>query len=106
MMFDMGLRRFSPMLNRLLAIAMREVGMVRRLFMLVRLIALRGFLMDGERPFRDAPQLSCDGRLLVLPWSPPLNRSLQYAEKTACCLRTIAQCGTNKVVLAPCASTG
>ena len=41
----MGLRRFSPLMNRLLAIAMREVGMVHRLFMLVRLIALRGFFM-------------------------------------------------------------
>jgi hypothetical protein len=29
MMFDMGLRRFSPMMDRLLAMAMREVGMVR-----------------------------------------------------------------------------
>jgi hypothetical protein len=45
MMFDMGLRRFRPMIDRLLTIAMREVGMVRRLFMLVRFIALRGFLM-------------------------------------------------------------
>jgi len=29
MMFDRGLRRVSPMMDRLLAVAMREVGMVR-----------------------------------------------------------------------------
>jgi hypothetical protein len=54
MMFDMGLRRFRPMIDRLLTIAMREVGMVRRLFMLVRFIALRGFLMmvSGHGPLQ------------------------------------------------------
>jgi hypothetical protein len=40
MMFDMGLRCFSPMMDRLLAITMREVGMVRCLF-----VMLRGFLV-------------------------------------------------------------
>ena len=45
MLLDMGLRRVSPMMDRLLAIAMREVGVVRRRFMLVRLIALRGCLI-------------------------------------------------------------
>jgi hypothetical protein len=34
-----------------------------------------------------------DGRLFVLPWSPPVKGSLQYAEQTACCLPTIAQFG-------------
>jgi hypothetical protein len=29
MMFDMGLRRVSPMMDRLLALVMSEVGMVR-----------------------------------------------------------------------------
>jgi hypothetical protein len=49
MIFDMGLRRVSPIVDRLLAIAMREVGMVRCLFMLVRRIALRGFPMMVRR---------------------------------------------------------
>jgi hypothetical protein len=40
MIFDMGLRRVSPIVDRLLAIAMREVGMVRCLF-----VMLRGFLV-------------------------------------------------------------
>jgi hypothetical protein len=45
MMLDMELRRINPMMDRLLAIAMREVCMVRRLFMLVHIIVPRGFLI-------------------------------------------------------------
>jgi hypothetical protein len=75
------------MMDRLLAIAMREGGLVQRFFMLVRLIALRGSRMyDGARPFRDALRLG-------LPWAPPVNCSQQYAEKTECGLVTIAQFG-------------
>ena len=75
MMFDMGLRRFSPRIDRLLAIAMREVGMVRGLFMM-----LRGFLVMVGCLF-------CHGPL-------PRSYSLQYTENTACGLVTIAQSGT------------
>ena len=50
-----------------------------------------------ERPVHHAPQLSCDGRLLVVSWSPPLNRSLQYAKQTAWGLVTIAQVGKEYV---------
>jgi hypothetical protein len=42
MIFDMSLRHFSPMLGRLLAVALREAGMVRGLFMM-----LCGFLVMG-----------------------------------------------------------
>ena len=44
-MFDMGFRGIHPVVDRLLAMAMCEVGVVRGLFMLVRLIVLRRFLM-------------------------------------------------------------
>jgi hypothetical protein len=46
-----------------------------------------------ERSVHDVPQLSCDGRLLVVSWSSPLKGSLQYDKQTACCLLTIAQFG-------------
>jgi hypothetical protein len=44
-MFDMGLRRFSPMMDRLLAMAMREVGMVRRFLVRAGFIVLGRFFM-------------------------------------------------------------
>ena len=44
----------------------------------------------GERPVHHALRPSGNGRLLVLPWSSPLNGSQQYAEKTAWGLVTIA----------------
>jgi hypothetical protein len=93
MMSDMGLRRVSLMLGRLLAVAMREVGMVRRLFMLVRRIALRGFPMMVRGLFVllggllvMVCGLLCHGLLLKY--------SVQYAEKTAGRVVKIAQVGT------------
>jgi hypothetical protein len=49
MIFDMGLRRVSPMMDRLLAMAMREVGMVRCLFVMLRgfLVMVCGLLCHG-----------------------------------------------------------
>lgn len=90
--FDRRLRRVRPMMDRLLAVAMCEVGRMR---------PFSGWFASwpfesayaGEPPVQDAPQLSGDGRLLVSPWLPPLNGSQQYAEKTACGLVTIAQFG-------------
>jgi hypothetical protein len=89
MMCDIGLRRVSPMIDRLLAVALCAVDMMRPFS--------RSFApwpvesaYAGERPVHAVPQLSCDGRLLVLPWSPPLKTSQQYAEKTAWGLVTIA----------------
>ena len=94
MMFNRGLRPVSPMKDCLLAVAMREVGRVRPFSCL---FASKPFesAYAGARPVQDAPQLCCDGRLLVLPWSPPVNRSLQYAETPAGRLVKIAQCGKN-----------
>ncbi len=45
MMLDIELRRVNPMVDCLLAMAMREVGVVRRLFMLIHIIVPRSFLM-------------------------------------------------------------
>jgi hypothetical protein len=93
MMYDMRLRRVSPMMDHLLAVAMREVGRVCPFSCWFASSPFES-AYAGVRPVHDAPRLACDGRLLVLPWPPPLKCSLQYAEKTACCLSTIAQCGT------------
>lgn len=68
--------------------------MVRRFFMLVRLIDSTSWLpYDGKRTFRDGLRISCDGLRLVLPWSPPVDFSLQYHEKTKYSLVPIAQFG-------------
>ena len=61
MMCDIGLRRVSSMMDRLLAAAMCGVG---------------GMRYASERPVHHALRLSCNGRLLV-------DGSRQYAEKTA-----------------------
>ena len=44
-MFDMGLRRFSLRIDRLLAMAMREVGMVRRFLVSADFIVLGRFFV-------------------------------------------------------------
>jgi hypothetical protein len=75
MMFDMGLRRFSPMMDRLVAMAMREEGMVRRLF-----VMLRGFLVMVGCLFGHGPLL------WLVRCSMP--------RRQECGLVTIAQCGT------------
>ena len=65
-MYDMGLRRVSPMMDRLLAVAMREVGRVRPFSCWFASLPFESAYAD-ERPVHDAPRLACDGRLLVLP---------------------------------------
>ena len=79
------------MMDRLLAIAMREVSMVRRLFMLIRLIALRGFLMMVRGLFMMLRGFLVMVCCLFRPGPLPRSCSLQDAEKTACGLVTIAQ---------------
>jgi phage gpG-like protein len=78
------------MMNRLLAGAMHAVDMMRPFSGSFASSSVES-AYAGERPVHDAPQLSCDGRLLVLPRSSPLKGSLQYDEKIVCCVLTIAQ---------------
>ena len=91
MMCDIGLRRVSPMMDHLLAVAMRAVGMMRPFSRSFASWPVES-AYAGERPVHHAPQLSWDGRLLVLPWSSPLKGSLEYAKKTMCDLVTFAHC--------------
>ena len=82
MMCDIGLRHVSPMMDHLLAASMCGVGGTRHFS---REFASSPVESDyaSERPVHHALRLSCNGRLLGLPWFPPLDGSGQYAEKTA-----------------------
>lgn len=92
MMFDIGLRPVSPMMDRLLAVAMREVGMVRPFSCWFASSPVES-AYAGERTVHDAPRRSCNGLRPVVPSSSPLTCSLQYAKKTEGRLLTIAQVG-------------
>jgi len=96
MLCDIGLPRVSPMMDRLLAVAMRAVGLMRpfsRSFASWPVVSAYA----GERPVHHALRSSGNGRLLVLPWWSPLKGSLQYAKQTAWGLVTIAQVGKEYV---------
>jgi hypothetical protein len=82
MLCDIGLRRVSPMMNRLLAVAMCAVTLIRLFSRSFASWPVESAYAD-ERPVHHAFRFSCNGCLLVLPWSSPLNGSQQYAEKTA-----------------------
>ena len=88
---DSGLRRVSPMLNHLLAVAMCAVDLMRPFSREFASSPVESAYAD-ERPVHHALRPSCNGRLRVLPWSSPVKGSHQYVEKTASGLVTFAHC--------------
>ena len=82
MLCDSGLGCVSPMMDQLLAGALCVVSLPRPFS--------RSFAVEpvesvsaGARPVHQALGPSGNGRLLVVPWSPPLDRAQQYAEAPA-----------------------
>ena len=86
-----GIRRVSPMMARLLAGAMRAVDLMRPFSHSFASWPVASAYAD-ERTVHDAPQLSCVGWPVVLPWSSLLKGWLQYAIKPAWGLTISAHC--------------
>jgi hypothetical protein len=78
------------MMDRLLAVALRAVSLMRPFSREFASWPFESAYAD-EQPVHEALRFSCTGRRLVLPWSSPLKGSLEYADRTARCLITIAQ---------------
>jgi hypothetical protein len=75
----MGFRRFRLRIDRLLAMAMREVGMVRRFLVSAAFIVLGRFFVMTRcvlMMLRGFLVMACG---LVFTWAPSMNGSVQYA---------------------------